>query len=305
MHKLLIIILILALPVCLFGQLFPLSDQYLNNTMSFNPAYAGCDEALSSTLYYRNQWTGFTDAPKSLSLALHAPLHNNKVGLGVIVENGSYGIERETSLTASYAYRLELNRGILSFGLGFGVSVLNEAWNTLNAADPGDNQLIDHGLSGVVPVFNLGAYYYTDRWFAGISIPGLLSHEVDKSSGHYVVKNNFGDYNYFLEGGWYLILSDHIKLLPSTLIKYHSGHLPQADLDAQVILYDRLRLGFGYRSNETLVGMIQCQLNKQLRISYAYDFDTGSQARFNSGSHDLVINYLFSYTRKVNGPRQF
>jgi type IX secretion system PorP/SprF family membrane protein len=305
MSKSLIIILIIFYPLRLAGQLFPQSDQYLNNTMIFNPAYAGCDEALSTTLYYRNQWVGFTDSPKSMSLSLHAPLHNNKIGMGLLIENSSYGIARETSLIGNYAHRLELNKGILSFGLGFGISVLTEAWNTLNAADPGDNQLVDHSVSGVVPDFNLGVYYYTGKWFAGISIPGLLSHEVDHASGQYVVKNNFSDYNYFLEGGYYFTISDYIKLLPSALLKYHSGHMPQAEIDAQIIFHDKIRLGFGYRNSSTMIGMIQCQLNRQIRVSYAYDFDTGTQSRYNSGSHDLVINYLFCYTRKVSTPRQF
>jgi len=305
MSKSLIIILIMFAPLRLAGQLFPQSDQYLNNTMSFNPAYAGCDEALSTTLYYRNQWTGFRDAPKSMSLSLHSPLHNNKVGIGLMMENSSYGIERETNLIGNYAYRLELNKGILSFGLGFGLSVLTEAWHTLNAADPGDNQLVDQSVSGVLPVFNLGVYYYTGKWFAGISIPGLLSHEVDHASGHYVVKNNFSDYNYFLEGGYYIAFSDYIKLLPSALLKYHAGHTPQADINAEIIFHDKIGLGFGYRSSNTIIGMIQCQLNSQIRISYAYDFDTGTQSRYISGSHDLVINYLFSYNRKVSSPRQF
>lgn len=93
--------------------MFPLSDQYLNNTMAFNPAFAGCNDALSITLMYRDQMTGFEGAPKNSSLSVHAPLKNNRIGLGLTYSSSSYGINREKSLTGNYSYRIEAGRGLL------------------------------------------------------------------------------------------------------------------------------------------------------------------------------------------------
>jgi hypothetical protein len=88
-------------------------------------------------------------------------------------------------------------------------------------------------------------------------------------------------------------------------LKYQHGHVPQVDCNAQLILQDRIWLGIGYRNSNILIGMLQCKLTQQLRISYAYDFDTAVVGRYNSGSHEIILNYLFSYSRKVTGPRQF
>jgi len=54
-----------------------------------------------------------------------------------------------------------------------------------------------------------------------------------------------------------------------------------------------------------LVGMLQCQLNYQLRMAYSYDFDLGSIGKYKNGSHEILLSYVFSYARMVKGPRQF
>ena len=305
MNRFILSILIVLFPGQLMGQMFPLSDQYLNNTLAINPAFAGCHDALSATLLYRNQWVGFTDAPKNLMLSVHTPVYNDRVGLGLLIEKSSIGIYTETSFIGNYAYRMELYNGTLALGLGFGATIYNVAWNELKATDAGDVQLMNSPATTVLPNFSLGTYYYTKKYFVGISIPMFLSHEMDQNSGKYKIKNRFSDYNYFVTGGYYIGISPQIKLLPSVLIKYHPNHAPQIDYNAQIILKDRIWLGIGYRGSNTLIGMFQCQLNYQLRMAYSYDYDLGRIGGFNSGSHEIVLNYVFSYSRKVIGPRQF
>jgi type IX secretion system PorP/SprF family membrane protein len=305
MNRYILSITILLAPLQLLCQMPALTDHYLNNTLAFNPAFAGCQDALSVSVLYRNQWVGFEDAPRNSNVSLHTPLRNDRVGLGLMIENSSYGINEETSFTGCYAYRMEMQNGMLALGLGFGVTVKHVAWDELKAADSGDILLMNNPESAVLPDFSLGMYYYSRKYFFGFSLPRLLSHEIDQSTGKYRIKNDFSEYNYFLEGGYYFDLTPQIKLLPSLLLKYHPGHVPQADINAQVILKERLWLGIGYRNKNTFLGMLQCQLNKQIMIAYSYSFDTGSAGTYNKGSHEVVLNYLFSYSRKVAGPRQY
>jgi type IX secretion system PorP/SprF family membrane protein len=287
------------------GQMFPLSDQYFNNTLAINPAFAGCHDALSATILYRNQWVGFKDAPKNNMLSVHAPLRNDRIGLGLLIEKSSFGINKETSFIGNYAYRMELHYGILALGLGFGATIYNVAWNELDATDADDMLLMNNPTSAVLPNFSLGMYYYTQKYFFGISLPMFLSHELDHSTGNYKIKNSFSEYNYFFEGGYFIDINPQIKLLPSLLIKYHPNHVPQVDYNAQVILKDRIWLGIGYRNRNMLIGMLQCQLNYQIRMAYSYDYNLGRIGNYKSGSHEIVLNYIFSYARKVIGPRQF
>ena len=305
MNRIILSILAISFTFQMSGQMFPLSDHYVVNALVINPAYAGCQDALSLTASYRDQWAGFSDAPKSYILSVHTPVFNDRVGLGLLVENNSIGIFKETTILGNYAYRMELQGGKLALGLGFGFTAYNTAWNKLIAADANDMQLMNNPSSTVLPNFSLGAYYYTKKYFIGISMPLFLSHELDKSTGKYKIDNNFSGSNYFFTTGYEVGISPQVKFLPSVLIKYHPDNTIQIDYNAQINLKDRIWLGIGYRNKDILVGMLQCQLNYQIRMAYSYDYDFGSIGKYMNGSHEIVLNYIFKFERKVIGPRQF
>jgi type IX secretion system PorP/SprF family membrane protein len=305
MNRFILSILAVLFPLQLLGQLFPLSDHYVYDALAINPAFAGCHDALSATISYRNQWVGFKDSPKSNMLSVHAPFDNDRIGLGLLIEKNSIGIFKETSFIGNYAYRMELRDGKLALGLGFGLSVYNIAWNELVATDANDIQLVNTPTSSVLPNFSLGTYYYTKKYFIGISMPLFLSHELDKSTGKYKIDNNFSGSNYFFTTGYEFGISPQVKFLPSMLIKYHPDNTIQIDYNAQINLKDKIWLGIGYRNKDILVGMIQCQLNYQIRMAYSYDYDFGSIGKYMNGSHEIVLNYIFKFERKVIGPRQF
>jgi type IX secretion system PorP/SprF family membrane protein len=305
MNRFLFSILTILLPLQILGQMFPLSDHYMYDALAINPAFAGCHDALSATVFYRNQWVGFEDAPKSQKLSVHTPVNNDRIGLGLLVERNSIGIFNETNLIGNYAYRMELQDGKLALGLGFGVTLYNNAWNELYAADANDEQLMNNNTSAVLPAFSLGTYYYTSKYFIGMSLPLFLSYDLDKSTGKYKMGNPFAGSNYFLTGGYEIGISNNVKFLPSLLIKYHPGNAVQVDYNAMVNLKDRIWMGIGYRNKEMLVGMLQCQVNYQLRMAYSYDFELGTLGRYMNGSHEIVFNYVFRYARKVIGPRQY
>jgi type IX secretion system PorP/SprF family membrane protein len=305
MSRLILTILTVLFPLQLIGQMFPLSDQYLNNTLAINPAFAGCHDALSITLMYRDQMAGFDGAPKNSNISVHAPLRNNRIGLGLNFSSSSYGINSENSLTGNYSYRIEAGKGMLALGLGFSATVLKVAWNELKASDSDDQLLTEYPVSATLPDFSLGAYYYSGKYFIGLSIPMFLGHEFNYSTGKYNIRNDFSQYTYFLEGGYYFNISDNIQFLPSVLIKYQQGHTPQADIDAQLIFRDRIRFGMGYRNSNTLLGMFQCNISKQLMVAYTYGYGMSSVNQYLKGSHEIIFNYVFSFSRKVMSPRQF
>jgi len=305
MKRLFLSILAVLFSLHLSAQMFPLSDHYVVNALAINPAFAGCQDALSLTASYRNQWVGFNDAPKSYILAIHTPVFNDRVGLGLLVENNSIGIFKETSFLGNYAYRMQLHGGKLALGLGFGVTVYNIAWNELVVADANDAQLANNPTASVLPTFSLGAYYYAKKYYIGFSMPLFLSHELDKSTGKYKVDNNFSGTNYFFSAGYEIGICPQVKFSPSLLIKFHPENAIQIDYTAQINLKDRIWMGVGYRNKNMLVGMLQCQLNYQIRMGYSYDYDFGTIGKYVNGTHEIVLNYVFKFARKVIGPRQF
>ena len=305
MNRLCLLIPALLFQLQLMGQLKPLSDQYYNNMLSINPAFAGSHDALSATVFYRNQWIGFSGSPKSQSLSLHTPFYDHGPGLGLVVRANSLGIYRETIATGNYAWRIDLENGRLALGLGFGASFYNIAWHELNANDLDDILLVNNPESFALPNFSIGSWYYGDNFYLGFSIPMFLSHEADQISGRFKIKNRPALYNYFITGGYALDVGPRLDIIPSALIKYRYSRAFQLDLNAQAVLQDMIWLGAGYRSGNSLIGKFQCQLNHQMRIGYSYSFDLGPIGRYTTGSHEIMLNYIFRYKQDLVGPRHF
>ena len=55
-----------------------LHTMFMFNKLLVNPAYAGYHEHPCATAHIREQWMGFTGAPKTQSLSFHAPLSSKE-----------------------------------------------------------------------------------------------------------------------------------------------------------------------------------------------------------------------------------
>lgn len=305
MQRLIIFIWIFLFSFCARGQLYTISDHYVYDALTINPAYSGSQDALSTTVLYRHSLIGFEGSPKTMSLSIHTPLNNEKVGLGFLIINDKIGISKQTDLIGNYAYRMNLGYGKLAFGLGFGLAFRSFAWNKLASQDAGDNQLANTLSTGAMPNFSAGVYYSTNKYFVGLSVPLFLTHEYNPKTNKYIIRNDFTEYNYFYNAGYVVDIEKNIRFFPSLLLKYHKGNATQIDINSQVILRNRIWLGASYRSKNILVGMLQCQINNQLRVAYSYDFMIGKDAPYKYNSHEIMLNYIFNYKAEVTGPRQF
>src|SRR5450759_1565118 len=158
-RKIITIIIFSSMGAVAYPQLQPLLDQYLLNGMAINPAYAGSQEALNVGIYARNQWIGFEGAPKNFTFSLHTPMRDKRVGLGVIVMNDKIGSRTETGIITNYAYRIDMGKGKLSFGLGAGLTNLSTNTDLLRYTDEGDGLLLNPGARALLPEFSFGLYY--------------------------------------------------------------------------------------------------------------------------------------------------
>ena len=295
----------IILPFFAFTQIHFLSDQYVFNALAINPAFAGSKDALCISLLHRNQWIGFEGAPKTMTVSIHTSIRNENTGLGILFINDKIGVSNQTSLSGNYAYRIDMGNGKLAFGIAAALSVNNTNWSELAKIDLDDEQLLNNSPTTVLPNFSTGVYYKTGNYFLGLSIPSLLSNVFDPATKKNVLQSNFSEYNYFLCGGYIFKLKQDFEIFPSTLIKYQQGNKAQIDINAQLIYSKKFWLGATYRSNKSLVSMLQFQLNDQFRVAYSYGLDLGKLSKFNTGSHEIMLHYEFSYLVEVIGPRNF
>ncbi len=275
------------------------------NGLAINPAYAGSQGALNIGLYSRIQWVGFEGAPRTNTFSMHSPLRNKKVNLGLIVLGDRLGSKIETGFLLNYAYRIDLGRGKWSLGLAAGVSNISTNLGSLRYTDMADRLLQDPGQSALLPEFSIGSYYYTERFFAGISMPLFLSHYTDKENGSYQVKFKLREANYLVTAGYLFELSDGIELLPSILLKSNPANNTQLDIHCNFILNKKIWIGTAIRTRGSMSALLQLQVNPQLRIGYSYGYEFSKLSSYQHGSHEVVLQYNFRYILEVISPRYF
>jgi len=305
MRKIIKILFLLLIPASVSGQITPLTSQYVLNPLVLNPAAAGNRGVLNVAAFYRKQWVGVKGSPETMTLITDAPFRDDRMGLGLIVMSDKLGITKETHIKADYSYKVAVGTGTLSFGLGAGIAVTNTAWSKSIVLDPEDDLILTDDKGFVVPAFSFGTYYSDQRYFAGFSIPKLLGYKFDTDKKKYVISNNMGEYYYLFNTGYLLDLSPGLKFLPSALIAFSPGDKVLYDVNANFRIMDRFWFGASYRSNRAIIGMLQIQLNDQIRFAYTYDYDFAKLRTFSSGSHEVMLRYEFRYKVQAISPLNF
>jgi len=295
----------LLIPLALSGQLAPVTSQYVLNPLSINPAFAGNRGALNIAAFYRRQWAGIAGAPETITLAADAPLLNSKLGLGFIIANDKIGVTKETHFMTNYSYKINMNKGELSLGLGAGLIATNTAWSDLVVLDPGDENFLTDSRVFIVPDFSFGIYYSYQNFFAGMSIPKLLGYKFNMEKNKYNLLFNPAQYNYLLNVGYVYNLNESVKIFPSTLVTVSPGEKILVDLNGYVGFNDRMWAGASYRTNRSLGALFQFAINNQIKVAYTYDFDLGKLGHYSNGSHEIMVRYEFRYKVEAVSPLNF
>jgi len=299
MHKVFNILVLLVVFSGLKAQEIPYIhsvDQFLNNGLIINPAYAGSREALSTTLMHRSQWLGFEGAPISQILASHTPLKNEKVGLGIVFDNFTIPAVQYNSLYFNYAYRMQLSGGsVLALGLKAGGYAFKETLQNLNLKDAVNLDPAFLPESGFAPNFGTGAYLYNSRYFLGLSVPFLMT-KSDTSKFNF----DYLNYHYVLTAGYLFDFGRNFKFKPVTMVDYNKYFISYQAAAHFILFNDLIWLGTAYKSNKDLTFMLEVQVNAALKIGYAYDHSFSEIASFSNGSHEIMIRYELKYRANVD-----
>lgn len=287
---------------------YPVYSQYLQNGLMINPAYTGSRGALSAFLSYRMQWMGTKGSPVIQSVSLHTPMKNDRVALGIMAQFMQYGFTKSTSVYANYAYHLRVGKGKLSLGLKGGVDLSNTDYTGILLGNADDPVFAVNDKPYALPNVGAGAYYFSDKLFAGISVPSFLSYR-KTGSGSVQAYHSFNEYDIVFSAGGLITFSQFFKFKPSFLLDYSlSGtkKLTQLDINGNFILADLIWFGGSWRtSEEVAVGILQLQLNPQLMLGFSYDYPVGRMNSFSKGSSEFIFRYEFGYKVSAANPRYF
>ncbi|MFC5046597.1 type IX secretion system membrane protein PorP/SprF [Aquimarina hainanensis] len=299
----------------LYAQQDAQYTQYMYNTISVNPAYAGSRGVFSINGLHRSQWVGLDGAPRTQTISFNTPLGDtDRVGLGVSIVNDEIGPTRETYFDIDFSYTIPTSDiGRLSFGLKAGGHLLDVDFQRLSKFDVNDALFENNIDNKFSPNVGIGLYYYTDRFYMGLSAPNLLeTKHFDESA---TVNNNNSEafiaeerINYYLITGHTFDINEYIKFKPALLTKLVFGAPLQVDVSASFLLYEKLTLGVGYRWDAALSGMVGLQVSDAMMVGFGYDRETTElgKAVFNDGSYEVLVRFeLFKKYDRVLTPRFF
>jgi len=269
-----------------YGQQDPQYTQYMYNMNILNPAYAGSAETLSFGVLGRVQWVNIDGAPKTFTLSANAPIME-KVGAGISFIADEIGPVKEQNVFADFSYTLQTSeRGRLAFGLKGGLTFHNLDALALTTIDPETQSDLDL-QNKVIPNFGAGAFYYTNKFYLGLSMPNILEvRHFEEGNGVFEASEKV---HYFLTSGYVFDVSESLKFKPSIMAKGTPGSPLSLDLSANFLMNDRLELGMSYRWDDSISGLVSLGVTKDFRIGYAYDFTTSNLGSFNAGSHEVFL----------------
>ncbi|APG66413.1 hypothetical protein LPB136_04750 [Tenacibaculum todarodis] len=302
-QKLIVPVLILLLiSVDGFSQQDPQFTQYMYNTMSVNPAYAGSRGHTTVTALGRTQWVGFDGAPDTQTLSYDTPLGYSGVGLGINLVNDKLGPSHETYIDANVSYTIRTGEdGNLALGLKFGGRLLNVDWSrgTFQSPEPRFNTNINNKF---LPTLGAGVYFHKPKWYVGLAVPNFIrtDHYDDNIESVAVERLHF-----FLITGYVFDLSENIKFKPAALLKGVEGAPLSLDISANFLFNEKFRAGLAWRWDDSISALLGFQVSDGLNIGYAYDLTTSNYSNYNSGTHEVMLRYEIFREGPVKSPRFF
>jgi len=306
--------------------------QYIFNSMSVNPAYAGYKGEWFGQLGLRSQWTGWGGGPKTGAISIDGVLDPDmqRHGVGLQVTADGLGAQSATAAFANYALRLPVDRSgehRLSLGIAGGVTQYKVDQNKITTIDPNDPAAIVG--TTLKPDILLGIYYSNAKWYAGVAAHDLFAGA--NSTDDYVLDQDEivesirrNTHGYFIAGALFQ-LDRGLLLRPSVLVKDDFKGPTALDLSAMFIFNEKFWIGPSFRtrsrifdrdysdysvdrlsSENSISGIAQFFITPKFRIGYSYDHMMNRMSSRAGGTHEVTLGITFGQLgRQILSPRYF
>lgn len=273
------------------AQQDPEYTHYMYNMSVVNPAYAtGVPAMMNFGGLYRTQWVGAYGSPKTFTFFGHTAINDKiEAGISFISDDIGDGAKKENNVYADFAYVLKLGgKNKLSLGLKAGFSSMQTNFNGFHFTDPQTDFAFSENINATKPNIGVGAYYFRDNLYVGLSVPNLLkSKYIEEKSGI----NAFGaeEMHTFLTAGYVFQVNDKLKLKPAFMSKFVKGAPITLDVTANVLYNEKFEFGAAYRIDDSVSALFNINVTPTLRVGYAYDYTLTNFGQFNSGTHEIIL----------------
>ncbi|GAB3824541.1 hypothetical protein GCM10028895_33020 [Pontibacter rugosus] len=155
-------------------------------------------------------------------------------------------------------------------------------------------------ISQILPDLKLGAFFNTERFYAGLSAASIIPFKDDKT------EVTTPRPHFFLSSGYVFDLNRNVRLKPSILLKEDFRSPTSVDINGFVLLHNRVWFGASYRTamplftnqqmkqlgkRNALALITQIYATPKLRIGYSYDISLSELKSYSS--HEVSLGYTF------------
>ena len=304
----LVAMLLTLIKVSVKAQQDPMYTQYMFNTQTINPAYAGTWESVGFMVLGRHQWTGFEGAPETYTFSMQAPLKNERVALGANIISDKIGFAKRLYFFADYSYLVPVSEKTnLRLGLKGGFTNYSHNLQDHTIIDPEDPDFMGN-INSLKPNFGVGAFLYGKKAYVGFSIPRIINSDFQDDEENFKIEGQLR--HYFLMAGMVFDLGENIKFKPTALTKAsftsETGTPLQLDLTGNFLIKEKVWLGAMWRSGDSYGFIAQFLFAEKLRIGYAIDFPTTNLKNHSKQTHEIMVSYELRFKKEeVVSPRYF
>ncbi|GHE39244.1 PorP/SprF family type IX secretion system membrane protein [Sphingobacterium griseoflavum] len=307
--------------------------QYIFNSISVNPAYAGYKEEWFAQVGLRSQWTDWPGAPRTGSLSVDGVLdpRSKRHAAGLQFTADKLGAQSATSIYANYALRLQLDdrdAQRLALGIAVGGTQYGLDGSKLQPVNPEDEAIPPGYMSTWNPDIRLGIYYSSPRLYVGLAVQDLFANDNRNNAMRFnqnSLESLYRTSNAYLIAGGLINIEEGLHLRPSLLVKDDFKGPTSLDLNAMLIFQGRFWIGAGYRTRarlfdrpyydqspmklsaiNALSGIAQFYASNNLRIGYSYDFMINQMRGLQSGTHEITLGLTMGrILQQMLSPRYF
>jgi type IX secretion system PorP/SprF family membrane protein len=279
------------------AQQIPQFTQYMFNNYLSNPAVAGTYNYYQIRLNNRYQWVGMNDAPQTNSISFFGPLSKKDMGWGGYIYTDITGPTSKMGVMGSYSYNMRLNDEYrISGGLSFGFMQYKLDGSKLTLGDnfvagQNDPAISKASLSTFTPDASLGFYMYSSLFQVGISAHQLFGQKLKLYQDPIGV--NRLRQHIMISGSTRIILDRYYDIEPGLLLKYMYGSPFQFELNTKITYKKEMWGGLSWRFKDAIAILIGYNYKKRYLIGYSFDYSYTGIRKYQSGSHEIMIGYLF------------
>lgn len=275
-------------------QTFPIFTQNYANPFAINPSMLTLDGRSEVNVMYRQQWTGITDAPKTIQADLQYLL-SKKISIGINAYNDKTVMLNSTGALATFGYRVLLSsKHMLGFGLSGGFISNHVDLNGLAAVEL--NDIVLYKGNEFMADAQAGLHYRNRNLIIGGSLLKLVDNLPYKKISDETTRSfdPFKDRSAFMS--YKIDLSPASSLQP--IVYYRNTFTGYEYFEGTLLFnYKAITIGGGYRTDLGPTAFLRLRI-KDLHIGFSYDLPTNRYGGSTGGTYEAQLKLLLGHTIK-------